>query len=75
LPAYSRRCDIFGCSNTWHEDNNNVTREMGWHYRVTRSGEFSPIGQLLTLSSYFENIKSFPNFGLPFFTKMDWATS
>jgi hypothetical protein len=31
--------------------------------RVTRLSEFSPIGRLFTLGSFFENERSSPNFG------------
>jgi hypothetical protein len=35
--------------------------------RVTRLSEYSPLGQLLTLGSYFENNRSSPKIGATFF--------
>jgi hypothetical protein len=35
--------------------------------RVTRLDDFSPIGRLFTLGSFFEKYKSGPNFGAAFF--------
>jgi hypothetical protein len=37
--------------------------------RVTRWGDFSPMEQLFTLGSLFENYKNKPNFGI-FFNKL-----
>jgi hypothetical protein len=36
-------------------------------YSVTRLGEFSPLGRLLTLGNVFENYRSGPKFGATFF--------